>query len=64
MADTATRPPANESMYPGVQQLMSTAWLAYFTSVANRLTAGEARLAACETRLASIEARLVAAGIP
>jgi hypothetical protein len=57
MADTATRPPANENMYPGVQQLMSTAWLAYFTSVANRLQA-------CETRLASIEARLLAAGIP
>lgn len=57
MADTATRPPANESIYPGVQQLMSTAWLAYFTSVSNRLQA-------CETRLASIEARLAAAGIP
>jgi hypothetical protein len=38
MADTATRPPANEHILPGVQQLMSTAWLAYFTSVANRLT--------------------------
>jgi hypothetical protein len=57
MADTATRPPANEHILPGVQQLMSTAWIAYFTSVANRLTA-------CEARLASIEARLAAAGIP